>query len=245
MKRPLVLFAACAASVGASVASPAKAGVRPATFELEVFRVAVSTSGDCSSPIVTYAAEQPAYVDLMAEPTLGEAHLDDGTYVCLMFEVAPSVVFSPAASDGACVAGTPATMSFCEEGLVAPADGGSTPDGAATPVRQLDGTTTSCGASDRVVLYLSRWSNGATSEAKPFDPFQPPVAAGDGDHGVALFGALDVSGGGSQVGTLVVEVADSAYSDGTSCKMHPPKIGFESAPASADAGAGDAAPPKN
>src|SRR5579864_5806787 len=120
MKRSSALLAAC---VGSFLASQAEANVDSATFEVKLFRVAVSTSGDCSNPIVTYAPAQPAYVDLMASPTLGQAHLDDGKYLCLMFEVAPSVVFSPTTTDGACEAGKRYTMSLCEEGIVS-ADGG-------------------------------------------------------------------------------------------------------------------------
>jgi hypothetical protein len=241
MRRSSFLLAAC---LGLAVAVPAAAITNPATFQVKLFRVAVSNSGDCGDPIVIYAPAQASYVDLMAAPTLGQAHLDDGTYKCLMFEMAPSIIFSPATTDGACTAGQPYTMSLCDEGIVVDAaDGGSmsADAGAGTPVRMLDGSATTCGATDRVVLYLSQWSSGATSTAKPFNPFQPPTAPGDADHGVILVGALEVAAGGSQVGTLLVGVSGNVYSAGATCAMYPPKIGFESVMPGADA---SGAPPK-
>ena len=65
----------------------------------------MSTSGDCSNPVIVYDSGNTlaniSYVDLSSNPNLfSEASVANGTYNCVIWEVSDHVKFKPATSDG-------------------------------------------------------------------------------------------------------------------------------------------------
>ncbi len=246
---------AAALLLGSCLVLPsARAAVTPSLFEMKVYKFAVSTSEDCSNPIVVYSNDNPEYADFGKGPTVGTGALADGTYRCVAFEVSDHIRFAPATSEGACEAGKSYTIDVCRkhvgggggpgDGPGGPGDGGpggggpggggpgdgsgGGGGGSEELVRRLDGTTFSCVEGDvdeRVVIYMST----ASSPVKHGNAFTPPVDASDSTRGIALSAALVVNG--AAVGTFTVDArgkVGSGEENGVAeCGMEPPSFGFE------------------
>ena len=162
----------------ALIAVSASAAVQtPASFKLKIYKFAVSTSETCENPILVHVDDNPSYTELTVGPTIGNGHLADGTYKCVMIEMSDLVKFSASQDDGACVAGVEHTMDVCAQhgsdpggggpgaydgggpgpydgGGPGPYDGGGPGGGGGghTPedlsVKLLDGTMTACSPID-------------------------------------------------------------------------------------------------
>ncbi len=121
-----------AASVllGSCLAIPsARASVTASVFELKIYKFAVSTSEDCSNPIIVYENAAPEYSDFAKGPTFGSWHLADGTYKCVMFEMSDHIRYTPGTNEGACLQGKAYTDDVCRKHGDGGSGGGGGPNG--------------------------------------------------------------------------------------------------------------------
>lgn len=240
--------------LGSCMAIPAaRAAVTPSAFEMKVYKFAVSTSADCSNPVVVYSNDNPDYADFAKGPTVGTGALADGSYRCVIFEVSDHIRFVPESTEGACVAGKTYTVDVCRRHVPqggggpggepqvgdggpqdgppsggGPAEGSQNGGGSEESVRLLDGTTFNCVEGDveeHVAVYMST----ASSPVKHGNAFMPPADESDASRGLALNAPLVVNG--TAIGTFTVDArgkVGSGEENGVAeCGMEPPLFGFE------------------
>lgn len=221
-----------------SVALATPAGdlnLTPTSLKLKVYKMAVSTSGLCTNlTTIIDNGSTPTEVDFMQDPQLGSGSIGDGTYPCIVIEIADAVKFIPPnSSSGACVSSVEETLDVCRTQDYN-SDGDTTDAGETSTSVLIDGTTATCGApgtSDRVAMYISTFATGGG------DVFNAPTSNGDATHGLNLAAALTVSG--TAAGKFVVnptgEVCDDTNDTGAdcegaganaSCEMGPPAFSF-------------------
>jgi hypothetical protein len=175
------------------------------SLKLKVYKLAVSTSANCTSPVtVIDNGSSPQEVDVKApNPQFGSGRITDGTYPCVMLEISDTIKYSgQASSSGNCSPSSETSRDLCRLD-----NGGST--------QLLDGSTFTCtNSEDHVVLYLS---TNTLSNASG-NGFVPPVGAGSNDGGY-LANALIVTG--SAIGRLDVNtdgyLCDDDNDTGSDC----------------------------
>jgi hypothetical protein len=191
-----------------------------------VYKVAISTNGDCSSPITVFSSAAGEVKDFATSPTLGSGSVPKGTYNCIMIEMNDILSVIPATSHGTCVAGTAIDTDVCENGIVS---------------TNIDGTTTACARSsttaDRATLYLSTDSLW-TSEDEGLrtcrqdhsdDPnyctnWNAPTAT-NMNRGFKLAAALVVSA--DKTSNFIIDTVGKVQSDGAQCGLEAPLFTFE------------------
>jgi|JI9StandDraft_1071089.scaffolds.fasta_scaffold276208_2 hypothetical protein len=77
-------------------AEPAATEVEANLARIRFYKLAVSTSSDCSNPITVLTNNDGLLVDLIANPTFGKGKIPAGTYNCVMIEVAKIIETSAA-----------------------------------------------------------------------------------------------------------------------------------------------------
>jgi hypothetical protein len=175
------------------------------SLKFKVYRMAVSTSANCTSPIIVVNNGATAVeVDVKgSDPIFGAGFAPNGTYPCIMFEVDDTIKYSGESStSGNCSPTSETARDLCRL------------DNSGTS-KLLDGSTFSCTNSvDKIVLYLST----NTVSNPNGNGFIPPVAPGSQD-GVHLSSPMVVSGSGS--GRLVVNtdgyLCDNENDTGSDC----------------------------
>jgi hypothetical protein len=178
---------------------------------LKVYGVAVSTSADCSAPIVVFSSGTATEIDMATSPTLGTGTVPDGTYQCVMITMSDAVKITPRTTEGACVAGTESSGGVCQDVESTNLLSGTT-----------FGTATSCSAGeDKVTLYLH---TGTTRTKGGGLAFLKPTSTADPDHGLALAAPWVVSG--TSVGTFVADFTGTIMPGGGECGVNPPVFGF-------------------
>jgi hypothetical protein len=191
----------------------------PSSLRLKVYKLAVSESVNCSDPItVVDNGNTPSFVDFKGTPNLGSGNLVDGTYPCIIIEMADRIQVTPEEGGVVCTTAT-ITQDLCGD----PDDPGSEVVGAST---LINGTSVNCRGDreDKVAMYLS---TSSTCTNFCVDPFKSPASTTD--NGILLGSALVVSG--STAGIFKVD-ADNKICDGDTtdcpgqCEMFPPEFTF-------------------
>jgi hypothetical protein len=213
----LMLFANCNGSAGSGTSTLTLQGALPAAADssmnpnlrmavtpnsvlIKLYALAVSTDEFCSDPITIFSNDEPTLVDLADNPTFGSGEVPDGTYPCVILEIADTFTYTPEATDGACVEGEESSKGVCDE----------------SPTLLLDGTTPTCtDGEDRVAVYMSTantnetpedWdAAGCDNDDVDCNGFVPPTAEVL-TRGGALGSALVVDG--DHTGTFVVDLTD-------------------------------------
>lgn len=88
----------------------AQAQTSPSSTIVKVFEMMVSTSSDCSGPIMVFQTANPTPVDFAQLPTFGVGSIPDFTYHCLMFHIDDLITVVPQTTDGVCVAASPSVV---------------------------------------------------------------------------------------------------------------------------------------
>lgn len=180
-------------------------GLNAHSLKLKIYKMAVSTAADCSSPVtVIDNGLFPIETDVKGEnPVFGSGTIANGTYPCVMLEVSDTIKYSGQMStSGNCSPASETARDLCRL------------DNAGT-TQLLDGSTFSCtDAEDHVVIYLST----DTAVSPSGNGFVPPGAPGSQD-GAHLGSPLIVSG--SSVGRLNVStngyLCDNANDTASHC----------------------------
>ncbi len=213
-------------------------------LRLKVYKMAVSTEPDCSSPTTVLSNSSPDYEDFKGNPTLGSGNLADGTYPCVIIEFSDNIKITPSQTVGLCDSTVEQTQDVCRP-RDNNSDGDTTDPGESQTSTLIDGTTTTCtDGDDKVAMYLT--TAAALSEGNT-DAFNAPdcnTAGCDNDNGFNLGQALVVSG--TAVGKFIVDtdgkVCDGndgfsggdcsldpspcACEDNSACNMLPPNFSF-------------------
>jgi hypothetical protein len=198
--------------------STSSAAVDPSKLLVTIYGVAVSTTTDCSNPIVLFDAPAGIETDFLNKPVIGGGDIPDGTYPCVMINMSDVIRFVPSANEGSdCVAGTTYSIDVCRS------DNGCTFD-----IR--NGTTFSSGnsahgtntspSSDIVTLFLT-----TNSAAGGSNNFQKPTSTSDTTRGLPLGSAFVVSG--TSAGKFTVNAQGRILSSGGQCGMNPPAFSFQ------------------
>jgi hypothetical protein len=101
--------------LGTCFALPASADQTPSSFQIKIYKFAVSTSVTCDSPVVVYSNDTPSYAEVSDNPIFGTAHVNDGTYKCVMIQMSDIIKFSASQDDATCHAGEMHTMDVCAD----------------------------------------------------------------------------------------------------------------------------------
>lgn len=180
-------------------------GLNASSLKLKVYKMAVSTSANCTSPVtVINNGTSPVEVDVKgANPIFGSGKVPNGTYPCVMMEISDTIKYTGEASaSGNCSPAIETSRDLCRLD-----NAGST--------KLLDGSLFNCtNSEDHVVIYLS--TNTLINASG--NGFVPPAGAASQD-GVHLGTALTVSG--TAVGKLVVNtdtyLCDNQNDTGADC----------------------------
>jgi hypothetical protein len=190
------------------------------SLRLKIYKMAVSTSPNCSSPITVFERTNPQYTEFKGGPTLGSGRLDNGTYPCVIIEFSDKIKVTPDSNVGVCFNTVETTQDVCSSGTS----------------ELIDGSTTTCGGADnRVAMYITT-ANDGTSGSDAFNPPTCNTAGCTAVKGFQLGSALTVSG--SAVAKFTVNTDDKVCdgNDGAAgacagenlgtCNMLPPDFSF-------------------
>jgi hypothetical protein len=61
------------------------------SLRLKVYKMAVSSSPDCSNPTVVVSNSSPSYTNFKTNPTLGSGNVADGNYPCVIIEFSDNI----------------------------------------------------------------------------------------------------------------------------------------------------------
>ena len=207
------------------ISTPAFAGGDASSATVKIYKAYMSTSGDCSSPVVFLDAENDptdfpngyAAVDFIKNPTIGSGSIADGAYKCVIFKMSDRLTFVSAYSDGdQCVDGTTYTVDLCN----------TSSQNAET------GATVACSdnTDDAVWVYFSTYSAFVeTGSCEDCNTFVPPASNGDAKHALKLDNEVTLSS--DIIGTLVFGTAgkvvtESMTEGGFRCGLQPPDMSF-------------------
>ena len=166
------------------------------SLRLKVYKMAVSTSPDCSNPTVVVSNSSPSYTNFKTNPTLGSGNVADGNYPCVIIEFSDNIKMTPSGNGSLCFSSTETTNDVCRE---------------TTTSTLIDGSPVTCDSGDnRVAMYLTTAAS-ATSQSDAFNPPNCNTAGCDPDTGFNLARELQVSG--SAVGKFIVDT-DGKVCDG-------------------------------
>ncbi|NCN26586.1 hypothetical protein GW915_03340 [bacterium] len=191
---------------------PVGSAISPSELQIKVSQFWISTSADCSNPILVFEDLGADYQNILTtgtKPTFGRGSVEPANYKCVIMGMNDIIQYRPASSDGQqCVAGELETLDVCGAG----SGSFDHPEGSV----YADGTCS--GANDVVPLYLSNFS-GSNGDA-----FNRPTESGSG-NGISLSGELEV-GTASVNSFFVVDGTDQVSTSGGNCEMQPPTFSF-------------------
>ncbi len=210
----LVVYGSGAPAVGGSAASPSGAPMLTppdgltfgsvASFTIKLYALYVSTSGDCSSPVLVQDLGTAGVdKDFMTNPVLFEGTPAAATYPCVMFKMSDVLRSRPSSTFGGCTLGTEYTGDIYRAGDSAWVDVNLNPIVAT-------GSDT-VPSNDHVTIFITR---------------DTVAALGRGiNHGqlVPLGASLIVPG---QL-TFHVDASHAMATDGTRCGMEKPVFWFQ------------------
>ena len=207
--------------------------VDASSLQVKVYRFAVSTNADCSSPVEIFNNTATAtYEEFVgSSPEIGSGDLAHGTYNCAIIEMSDTIKYLPVSNlptvgDVVCdaSASTPYSLDIC--GSHGPGDTFLSYDN----IIAGSTTETECTASEETItMYvstISEYTGGDSPEG--LTSFLPPTTAKK--HGLILGAALVVAA--DTTAQFVIDASDTIENkvDGEStpyCEMSPPEFSFE------------------
>lgn len=145
---------------------PPQTIVDATSIKFKLYKLAVSTSADCSSPTTVFESTAGIQSDMLTSPTFGKGKMPSGTYRCMMIEVSKLINTT---AGGTCT--TPKNNLICSD---------------TQQSKLIDGSAVTCSggtANDqRVVLYFTTLSAGNTGTRA----LLPPTSGSDTTSGMVL-----------------------------------------------------------
>lgn len=136
------------------------------SIKYKVYKIALSTSAECTNPVTLIESAAGVQSDLLSTPTLAKGKIASGTYRCIMVELSKIVNTT---STGTCT--TAQNNLICADGQDS---------------KLINGTAVSCsggtGNDQRVVLYYNTLSASTSGNRV----LLPPTSAADTTSGVTL-----------------------------------------------------------
>lgn len=196
MKHPLFALIA-AVLLGAPVfsqdAEPPVTTLDATSIKLRLYKVAVSTNADCTSPTTVFESATGIQSDMLTSPTFGKGKIPSGTYRCMMIEA--SKLMNTTAG-GTCT--TPKNNLICSD---------------TQQSKLIDGSAVTCSggtASDqRIVLYFTTLSAGNTGTRA----LLPPTSGSDTTSGMVLSNPIVFPTSKKAVLRIVKQMISSATCD--------------------------------
>lgn len=182
-KTEIVLFLSLFAASSVIFAQDAEPAGPPSypevasSIKIRVYKLALSTSADCTSPVTVFESSNGVEADLVSKPTFGKGKIPSGTYNCMMIEL--SKVINVTGRD---VCQTAANKLICPDNTISQTIGSST----AANVTCSGGT----GNDQHVTLYFT--TQATRTEALTYESrvLLPPQNGTDANSGIKLPGAL-------------------------------------------------------
>jgi hypothetical protein len=188
----------------------------PAQVIIKLYGIGVSTSLDCSNPILVNSWDGGKEFDFKQSPFLGGSSVPEGTYPCVILRMSDVIKFRPQGSDGtSCVAGTQYTIDVCRSGTGTYTPFTNNTFGATAACTGTQGTP----AEDKVLLFLTTASTNTGSGSGA--AFVRPVSTADG---FKLNNPFVVSG--SKSGTFVVNFDNKVDGSQPVCDLSAPTFNF-------------------
>lgn len=169
----LALFAVSATSAQDSEPAPAPGFPDNASsIKIRVYKLALSTSAECTSPTTVFESASGVEADLVSKPTFGKGKIPDGTYRCMMIELAKNINVT-----GASVCTTPTNKVICNDTQQSQTIGGTTANVTCS------GDT---GNAQRVTLYFTTQSSNSDVDTYQTRVLLPPLNGTDSTSGIKL-----------------------------------------------------------
>lgn len=167
MKKLILVFSVCLigmAPFSAQDTDPTTTIDNATTLKFKIFKLALSTSAQCTSPITVFESTTGLEADLIGKPTFGKGKVPSGTYPCIMVEASKIVN----ATSSLCTATNSVVCSDTWESKL------------------INGTSVTCsggvGNDQRVVYYFTTLS--ATNTGSRI--LLPPTGPADTTSGISL-----------------------------------------------------------
>lgn len=152
------------------------------SIKIKIYKLAVSTSADCSNAVTVYNLDSAGQMDLASKPVLAKGNIAAGTYRCIIAEMSKIMTTN---GSGACT--TPRNDAIC-------------PDTWQTKL--IDGTNVTCsggtGNDQRIAVYFTTLGPDTPGTRR----FLPPADGSDLTSGIKL--ALPVALSNSVKGILKI-----------------------------------------
>jgi hypothetical protein len=183
--------------------------INAGSMKFNVYKLAVSTSAACTSPVVIFENAAGVEQDMVAGPTFGAGRVTAGTYPCVMIELSKIIKTSAATTSGNCTAGFEFSDVICND----------------TQFSQLiNGTSVACSGgitnNQHVTLFMTTISAGSSGN----NALLPPATASDTTRAIRLTAPFVVSA--SRAGVLSVNATNFLSSGGGTCNTSAPTFTF-------------------
>jgi hypothetical protein len=184
------------------------------TMKAKVYRVAFSTSPQCTNPVTVYRKENPDYTDFLLNPVFGQSAVPDGVYACVIIEISNLIKVTPVKNSAVCLANQEIEQNICRNNK------------PPLVVKMIDGQPSQCGDAEApLAVYLSTASVKTDPLSPDANPFLPPTKDSDWDHGLKLPHPVVVKGRAE--GTLIVSAEGRVNDDEKVCRIETPAIRFQ------------------
>ncbi len=201
----LVIYGSGAASASLVMPDSGSEGLffgPAASLTIKLYALYISTSGDCSSPVLAQDLGGGVDKDFMLNPVLFEATPAAGTYQCVMLKMSDVLRMKPGANIGSCVTGHEYAGDIYRDGES---------DWKDAFLNPITGTgTDDVPADDHVTVFITRDPEAAM--ARGISPNQI----------VSLQSNLIVPG----QTTFTMDASNAVGSDGVQCGIMPPVMSF-------------------
>jgi len=203
------------------------AATNASSVKLKLYKFAVSTSADCSDPVIIDIVDDPEYQEMNGVTLIDDAAIASGTYPCVILEMSDHVKFTPEVATGSCTT-TEITRDVCQ-----PRGDDENPEEEVihrlTDEGEIITTATCTTGDDRVTLWLTTARELLTEEEEEsledservHNIMEKPNGTSGGDH---LSAALIVSG--ETVGRFKADFDGKVTGDREECELQKPVWGF-------------------
>ncbi len=184
--------------------------INAAVMKFTVYKMAVSTSASCTSPVTIFTNSSGVEQDMVAGANFGSGRVDPGTYPCVMIEMSKIIKTRASTSSGSCNSAIEFQDVICNDG------GQLSQTIAGSPVTCSGGITND----QHVTLFITTLSAGSSGNRS----LLPPLNGSDTTSGLALSGAFVVST--SKAGALSVNYHNFLDGSGGVCSTSAPGFSF-------------------
>ncbi|MEO5668898.1 MAG: hypothetical protein ABIR96_12635 [Bdellovibrionota bacterium] len=178
-------------------------------MKFKVYKFAVSSHTDCSSPVTVFENTAGVEKDMLLGPTFGVGTIPNGDYSCVMIELSKIIKTASATTSGGCTAGAQFSDVICQDGQAS---------------QLIDGTPVTCSGdsanAQNVTLFITTVSDGDSGNRS----LLPPLSTTDTTSGLKLSAAFSVDSLTS--GTLTVDPRNFLDGSGGYCSTSAPTFSF-------------------